>query len=100
MAREIWGLAESGRDVSIAKDLGDLPIVSIKSKSFFKPGLWTRLVPLKQIDRLRDQMHMELLQLSTRSRQVHASGSGHFVWIDEPEIIINAVKDIFLTLIP
>ena len=98
MAREIWGLAESGRDVSIAKDLGDLPIVSIKSKSFFKPGLWTRLVPLKQIDRLRDQMHMELLQLSTRSRQVHASGSSHFVWIDEPEIIITAVKEILITL--
>ena len=94
MAREIWGLAESGRDVSSAEDLGDLPIVSIKSKSFFKPGLWTRLVPLKQIDRLRDQMHEELLTLSTRSQQLPANGSSHFVWIDEPEIIIAAVKKI------
>ena len=94
MAREIWGLAESGRDVSSAEDLGDLPIVSIKSKSFFKPELWTRLVPLKQIDRLRDQMHEELLKLSTRSEQLPANGSSHFVWIDEPEIIIAAVNKI------
>ena len=94
MAREIWGLAESGRDVSRAEDLGDLPIVSIKSKSFFKPELWTRLVPLKQIDRLRDQMHEELLKLSTRSEQLPANGSSHFVWIDEPEIIIAAVNKI------
>ena len=94
MAREIWGLAESGRDVSCAEDLGDLPIVSIKSKSFFKPRLWTRLVPLKQIDRLRDQMHEELLNLSTRSQQLPANNSSHFVWIDEPELIITAVNKI------
>ena len=94
MAREIWGLAESGRDVSYAEDLGDLPIVSIKSKSFFKPRLWTRLVPLKQIDRLRDQMHEELLNLSTRSQQLPANNSSHFVWIDEPELIITAVNKI------
>ena len=94
MAREIWGLAESGRDVSSAEDLGNLPIVSIKSKSFFKPGLWTRLVPLKQVDRLRDQMHEELLKLSTRSEQLPANNSSHFVWIDEPELIITAVKKI------
>ena len=94
MTREIWGLDKSGRDVSSAEDLGDLPIVSIKSKSFFKPGLWTRLVPLKQVDRLRDQMHEELLKLSTRSEQLPANNSSHFVWIDEPELIINAVKKI------
>jgi len=100
MAREIWGLGESGVDVRTAKDLGNLPIVSIKSKSFFKPKLWTRLVPLKQIDRHRDQMHEELLKLSTRSQQFPASGSSHFVWIDEPEIIIAAVKEILVRLTP
>ena len=91
MCQELFWLDQSGREVSVAKDLGDLPIVDIKSASFFQPGLWTQLLPMGQINQLRDRMHPQLLQLSTRSHQIAASKSGHFVWIDQPEIMVEAI---------
>jgi pimeloyl-ACP methyl ester carboxylesterase len=94
MSREIWSLERSCREVRVAKDLGDLPIVNIKSNSFFKPVLWTKLIPTKQADRLRDQIHDELLKLSKRSQQIPAHNSSHFVWIDEPEVMIEAIKQV------
>jgi pimeloyl-ACP methyl ester carboxylesterase len=91
MCQELFWLDQSGREVSVAKDLGDLPIVDIKSASFFQPALWTKLLPMGQINQLRDRMHTELMQLSTRSHQIAASKSGHFVWIDQPEIMVAAI---------
>ncbi len=94
MAREIWSLEQSGREVSAAKELGHLPIVSIKSSAFFKPTLWTRLIPAKQADRVRDRIHEELLNLSSRSKQIQASESSHFVWVDQPDVMVEAVKQV------
>jgi pimeloyl-ACP methyl ester carboxylesterase len=94
MAREIWSLEQSAREVSEAKDLGNLPIVSIKSSAFFKPTLWTRLIPAKQADRVRDRIHEQLLTLSSRSKQIQASESSHFVWIDQPDVMVEAVKQV------
>ncbi|MEM0979821.1 MAG: alpha/beta hydrolase, partial [Cyanobacteria bacterium P01_H01_bin.58] len=92
MIREMANLEASARQVSAAKQLGELPIVSIKADSFFKPSWWTRLIPLKQANELRNRMHVALCQLSTDCVQVEASQSGHFVWIDQPEVILDAVK--------
>lgn len=94
MAREIWSLEQSGREVSVAKELGHLPIVSIKSSAFFKPTIWTRLIPAKQADRVRDRIHEQLLNLSSRSKLIPASESSHFVWIDQPEVIVEAVQQV------
>ncbi|NES72184.1 MAG: alpha/beta hydrolase, partial [Okeania sp. SIO2D1] len=41
---------------------------------------------------LREEMHKELLKLSTNCTQLLANQSSHFVWIDEPEIIRQAVQ--------
>jgi pimeloyl-ACP methyl ester carboxylesterase len=92
MAQEILNLDASSKQVTVANNLGNLPIVSIKAKSFFKPSLWTNFIPLKTANQLRETMHQELMQLSTNCTQIQAHNSGHFVWIDEPEIIVTAVK--------
>jgi pimeloyl-ACP methyl ester carboxylesterase len=94
MSREIYHLAGCGRQATQATEFGAMPIVSIKAKTFFQPSLWTALVPVKAIDRLRDQMHEELLKLSTDCTQLSATKSGHFVWVDEPEVILEAVKTV------
>ena len=39
-------------------------------------------------------MHLRLGELSTNCLQVEASKSSHFVWVDQPEIIIDAVKTV------
>ncbi|MBM0743369.1 alpha/beta hydrolase [Phormidium sp. CLA17] len=92
MAQEMWSLDTSGRQLQAVESLGSLPIVSIKANSFFKPSLWTRFIPLEAANRLRDEMHQELLKLSTDCTQLQAETSGHFVWLDQPEVMIQAVK--------
>lgn len=94
MSREMINLDKSASQVSIAKHFGAMPIVSIKSSSFFKPSFWTIFIPLKGANQLREKMHLELCSLSTDCLQVEASQSGHFVWVDQPDIIVDAVKTI------
>lgn len=92
MLQELWWMDESGRQLAGANDLGDLPIVDIKAASFFVPSWWTRIIPLGQMNVLRDRMQDRLMQLSTQTHQMDAAESGHFVWIDQPEVMVAAVK--------
>lgn len=92
MSREMMNLNESARQASIAQYFGKVPIVSIKASSFFKPSFWTIFIPLKGANQLWDKMHLELVNLSTDCLQIEANKSGHFVWIDQPDVIVNAVR--------
>lgn len=91
MTQEILGLATSAYQVQCANDLQDLPIVSIKSNSFFKPSWLMALMPLKEANQLRDKMHKELAKLSRDYTQLDAAKSGHFVWVDQPELMAEAI---------
>ncbi len=91
MGREMWSLDESGRQLQLADDLADLPIISIKSQTFLRPLLGIKLLSLPAADRVRERIHLDLLKLSSNSHQLAASNSSHFVWIDEPELIVRAV---------
>jgi pimeloyl-ACP methyl ester carboxylesterase len=94
MTREMMNLDKSARQVSIAKNFGTVPIVSIKASSFFKPSFWAIFIPLKDVNQLREKMHVELCNLSTDYLQVEANQSGHFVWIDQPDVIVDAVRTV------
>ena len=100
MTRELWSLDESGRQMPAFSPLNNLPIVNIKSASFFKPLLWTTFIPLKAVNQLRDRMHEQLAKLSSNTVQIKASNSGHFVWIDEPSLITQAITQILVQIIP
>jgi pimeloyl-ACP methyl ester carboxylesterase len=92
MGRELWSMDESGRQLTVATQLGDLPVINLKSKTFFRQSPWTFYMPNGLADRLRDTMHTELMQLSTNCIQIEAQDSDHFVWIDQPELITKAVQ--------
>ncbi len=94
MSREMLNLDNSARQVSIANPLGTMPVVSIKATSFFKPSLWTVFIPLRGANQLRERMHINLCNLSTNCLQLEANRSGHFVWIDQPDVIVDAVKSV------
>ena len=94
MWQEMWNLEASAKQVHLVKNLGDIPIVSIKSSTFFKRSLWNFYMPIAAADKLRDKMHIELLKISTDCTQIQASRSGHFVWVDEPEIILAAIREL------
>ena len=94
MARELINLNLSSHQVKVAKNFADLPIVSIKSRTFFQPTIFTLLLPLKAIDQLRDRMHQHLSHLSNNLTTILANHSSHFVWTDEPEIIVQAIAQL------
>ena len=109
MAREIWRIDQSGRQLQMAAgeqesaELGnnpweDFPIVSIKSQTFFHRSWWTFVIPLGEIDQFRDRIHTRLAQLSSHCTVVEAPASSHFVWTDEPEVIVDAVRSILESL--
>jgi pimeloyl-ACP methyl ester carboxylesterase len=58
---------------------GDLPLITISSTD---PGAY----------RLRQQDAMAAL--STRGRHIMASQSGHWIPLDQPQVVIDAVKDV------
>ncbi len=96
MARELWSMNQSGHQLRAANQLGDLPVVNIKAHSFFTPAFWTVLIPLKRINKLRDRIHISLMKLSTDCTQLQAHQSSHFVWIDEPDVIVKAIELVLL----
>jgi pimeloyl-ACP methyl ester carboxylesterase len=98
MGREMWGLDRSAKQLKIANNLGDLPMISIKSETFLRPLLGVKLLSLPAADRVRDRMHVDLSNLSTNCLQVFASDSSHFVWIDEPKLIVSAVSTLLSKL--
>ena len=91
MGQEMWSLDTSGRQLKVANNLGDLPIISIKSQTFLRPLLGIKFLSLAAADRVRDRIHLDLLKLSTNCQQVLPNHSSHFVWIDRPDSIVNAV---------
>lgn len=91
MGQEMWSLDTSGRQLKVANNLGVIPIISIKSQTFLRPLLGIKFLSLSAADRVRDKIHLDLLKLSTNCQQVLADRSSHFVWIDRPDSIVNAV---------
>lgn len=92
MTREMLNLDRSARQLISSQLSCNIPIVSIKAQSFFKPSLWTLFIPLGAANRLREQMHREFLRLSDDCVQLRAEKSSHFVWVDQPEVIVEACK--------
>ena len=94
MAREIACLDRSGQQLLSANKFGDLPIINIKARCFLDLPVLSKWPPLKSADRLRDDMHKQLMRLSTQCQQLQADKSGHFVWVDQPELIVQAVQNL------
>jgi pimeloyl-ACP methyl ester carboxylesterase len=96
MAQEIWHLDCSGQQLQQAgtQDFADLPIASIKAATFLRRNLGTLLFPLGSANRARDRMHKRFAQLSRQVYPSAAPASSHFVWIDQPEVIVQAVQQV------
>ncbi len=96
MAREMIGLDASGRQLRVANELGDLPVVNIKAGTFLKlpgsPRLWNWLIG--EADRIRDGIHIALAKVADDSQRFSAVESSHFVWVDQPEVMVAAVEQV------
>jgi pimeloyl-ACP methyl ester carboxylesterase len=79
MARHLAELPASARDAAACGGLGDVPLVVISAGR--QPGA---------LRREQEQM----TGLSSRGRQIVAAGSGHWIHLDEPEIVVEAIRQV------
>jgi len=79
MADHLRVLPEATKSAEAVSSLGDLPVIVISSGD--------------QPSDVR-AFHDELARISTRGRVVLAAKSGHWVPFDEPELIVDAIRDI------
>ena len=88
-------LEAMANEVAHITDFGSVPLVVVTGAN---PSRYDSM-PYSQAvrDELEDTWHTmqdELLELSSNSRRILATGSDHYVQISEPEIVIDAIRSI------
>jgi pimeloyl-ACP methyl ester carboxylesterase len=79
MAEHLTALPEVAAAAAGVTDLGNLPLVVISG---------SHLRPEQQLE------HQRVARTSTRGRHAIAQGSGHWVHVDAPEVIVDAVQSL------
>lgn len=94
MADEEASLEATASQVKRAGLLGDLPLIIVTAAG---PTWWPDMPQDVDLSRFRHMwlnLQADLLKLSTNSRQVFADKSTHFVNFDQPEIIVEQVRQL------
>jgi pimeloyl-ACP methyl ester carboxylesterase len=90
---ELKAISESSAQAATTGPLGDLPLAVLShDPDQPEPGLPEDLV--KPTNDAWQQMQNELAQLSTRSTHVIAKNSGHYIQIDRPDLVIEAIRKV------
>lgn len=88
---ELKAFPESATQTAATGSLGDLPLAVLShDPNKPQPDLPEDLV--KPTNDAWQQMQEELAHLSTRGTRVVAKNSGHYVQLDRPELVIEAVR--------
>jgi pimeloyl-ACP methyl ester carboxylesterase len=90
---EIKAFPESATQTAATGPFGDLPL-AVLSHDPDKPS--NDLPPdlAKSVNKLWKAMQEDLARLSTRSTQTVAKNSGHYIQIDRPDVVIDAVRNV------
>jgi pimeloyl-ACP methyl ester carboxylesterase len=88
---ELEASDESDKQVSAAGSLGNLPLTVIRHGI---PDLFTHMPgpQAEQAEKVWQELQRELSRLSTNSRLLVAANSGHAIQINQPEIVIKAIR--------
>ena len=75
--------------------LGEIPLIVLTAADQFT-ALESR-VPAEDVEHLRvvvSELQAELSALSPNGRQVMVKGSGHFIQVDQPQVVIDAIREV------
>jgi pimeloyl-ACP methyl ester carboxylesterase len=90
---EMKAFPESAAQTSATGPLGDLPL-AVLSHDPDKPMAELPADVAKPTNQAWDKMQEELSHLSSRGTRTIAKGSSHYVQIDRPEVVIEAVRSV------
>jgi pimeloyl-ACP methyl ester carboxylesterase len=90
---ELKAFPESAAQTAATGSLGDLPL-AVLSHDPEKPSADLPADLAKPTNDAWEKMQEELAHLSTRGTQVIAKNSSHYIQIDRPDVVIDAVRNI------
>jgi len=97
---ERMDLPASSAEMAAAGDLGDLPLVVIQADEQVTDAAADGIsqAVADEVDMVNNALapvlQAELANLSTNSTLIFAEGSGHFVHVDRPEVVIEAIRSL------
>jgi pimeloyl-ACP methyl ester carboxylesterase len=75
--------------------LGDLPLTVISAgKPAIVAGRGISAADAARMKAVADELHSELAALSTQGKRVIAEESGHYVQVSQPELVVNAIREV------
>jgi pimeloyl-ACP methyl ester carboxylesterase len=90
---ELEAISESAAQTAPTGPFGDMPLIVLThDPDVPRPDLPEDLV--KPTNDAWQQMQEELAHLSTNGRQVIAKNSGHYIQLDRPDLVVDAVRDV------
>jgi len=90
---ETNSIPESAAQTAASGRLGDLPLI-VLSHDPDKPSGDVPADLAKPMNDAWGKMQEELAQLSTRGRRLVVKNSSHYIQIDQPEVVVDAVKNV------
>jgi pimeloyl-ACP methyl ester carboxylesterase len=90
---ELRSFPESAAETAVTGALGDLPL-AVLSHDPDKPSADLPADLARPTNDAWEKMQEELAHLSTRGTQTIAKNSAHYIQIDRPDVVIEAVRDI------
>jgi pimeloyl-ACP methyl ester carboxylesterase len=97
LAEEYASVEESMAQVRAAQigSLGDIPLVVLTRGLPTDPDLLGLSdEEAQQGEAVWDELQAELAALSSKGKQVIAEESGHYIHLDQPELVIDAIRDV------
>ena len=90
---ELAAGTESDKQLSATGSFGSLPLTVIRHGI---PNLFARMPAeqAKQAEQVWQELQAELTQLSSNSRMLVAEKSGHGIQIDQPSLVVDAIRQI------
>ena len=88
---ELKSISESAAEAGASGMLDDLPLI-VLTQDPNAPQYDPPEDLVKPASAAWQQMQKELAQLSTRSTQIIAKNSGHYIQLDRPDVVIGAIR--------
>jgi pimeloyl-ACP methyl ester carboxylesterase len=83
LGSQIEHVRASAAAIDLGPDYGSLPLITISAN---------------EITGERRRLHEALARRSSRGRHVAASNSGHWIPIDEPQTVVDAIRDVVMAV--
>jgi pimeloyl-ACP methyl ester carboxylesterase len=90
---EMKALGESAAQTAATGSFGDLPL-AVLSRDPDKPLTNLPADLAKPLNGAWEKMQEELAHLSTKGTQVIAKGSAHYIQLDRPDVVVDAVRKV------